>query len=382
VISKKIEEFAEVITGGTPSTAKNEYWDGGAIPWLNSGELNQGIVTNTSNYITDKGLKSSSAEMMPRGTILIALTGATTGLSALLDIEACGNQSVTGILPSREHEPKYLLYYLRSIRNKIISDSWGGAQKHISQGYVKNIKVPLPTITEQKKILNFLDAADSLRQKRKEQIKLLDDYLKSLFYEMFGDPVSNQNNYETTTVGEIASLIKDGPHVSPKYSDKGIPILSTRNIRPGELVMADMKYVSEETYLELTRRFRPRKGDVLLTKGGTTGYAKVVDYDWPFCVWVHLAVLRPIKSIDPIYLEGAMNSDYCYLQSQQYTHGIANRDLGLTRIAKIKLLKPPIKNQLKYADINKKSRDLKHIMQTSLTEMDNHFNALMQRCFG
>ena len=93
-------------------------------------------------------------------------------------------------------------------------------------------------------------------------------------------------------------------------------ILSTRNVRPGELVLEDVKYVSQDTFEELTRIFRPQKGDVLVTKGGTTGYAKAVDFDWAFCVWVHIAVLRPISEIDPFYLEGAMNSDYCYKQSQ------------------------------------------------------------------
>ncbi|MCH7592458.1 MAG: restriction endonuclease subunit S, partial [Planctomycetes bacterium] len=134
----RVEEFAKVITGGTPSTRISSYWDG-EIPWLNSGDLNQGIIHASSKLITKAGLKNSAARMMPMDSVLIALTGATTGVTALLKIVACANQSVTGILPSSSHIPKYLYYYLSSIRSKVIDQSYGGAQKHISQGFVKKI---------------------------------------------------------------------------------------------------------------------------------------------------------------------------------------------------------------------------------------------------
>src|SRR5437868_6324417 len=98
---KKIEDFADVITGGTPSTAKNEYWDNSEIPWLNSGELNQGIIESCSNHITKIGLKNSAAKLMPVDSVLIALTGATTGVVGYLTFKACANQSLTGILPSK-----------------------------------------------------------------------------------------------------------------------------------------------------------------------------------------------------------------------------------------------------------------------------------------
>ena len=138
-----IDSFTSVITGGTPSTSKEEYWNDGNIPWLNSGELQQDIITKSSNFITDLGLKNSSSKLMPKDSILIALTGTTAGKVGYLTFEACANQSVTGILPSNKHIPKYLYYYLYSIRSKVMSDAYGGAQPHISQAYVKKIKIPL-----------------------------------------------------------------------------------------------------------------------------------------------------------------------------------------------------------------------------------------------
>ena len=100
----KISNFTDVITGGTPSTTKKEYWENGNIPWLNSGELNQEIITTCDNYITEIGLQNSSSKLMPKDTVLIALTGTTTGVVGYLTFEACANQSVTGILPSKNHQ--------------------------------------------------------------------------------------------------------------------------------------------------------------------------------------------------------------------------------------------------------------------------------------
>jgi len=160
-----------------------------------------------------------------------------------------------------------------------------------------------------------------------------------------------------------------------------VPILSTRNVRAGELAMEEVKYVSPTTYDELTRLFKPQMNDVLLTKGGTTGLAKIVDFDWPFCVWVHLAVLRPNKDVHPSYLESALNSKYCYLQSQKYTHGITNRDLGLTRIRNIELLLPRKGLQEKFAKTKLKIRSIQDTMKNSILLLDNQFNSLVQRAF-
>jgi len=108
----KIEEFAQTKAGGTPSTTVSEYWKNGNIPWLNSGALNQGVVKSTSKFITKLGLEESSTKLMPPDTILIALTGATTGVIGYLTFEACANQSVVGILPSKRHFPNIIIYIL------------------------------------------------------------------------------------------------------------------------------------------------------------------------------------------------------------------------------------------------------------------------------
>lgn len=136
-------------------------------------------------------------------------------------------------------------------------------------------------------------------------------------------------------LGQLVWSVKDGPHYSPKYVDEGIPFISGGNIRPNGIDFKTAKYISEDLHEELSVRCKPEPGDVLYTKGGTTGIARVNTYDIEFNVWVHVAVLKITDSLNSFYLQHALNSPSCYQQSQRYTHGVGNQDLGLTRMVNI-----------------------------------------------
>jgi restriction endonuclease S subunit len=155
--------------------------------------------------------------MMPPDTVLIALTGATTGKTALLKIEACGNQSVTGILPSENHNSEFLLHYFKTQREVIFNKAWGGAQPHINQKYVKDYLVPLPPLQDQIRIADILSRTESLIAKRKESIRLLDDLVKSMFLDMFGDPYTNTKKWQMHRLEDLCGFITKG--TTPKSKD-------------------------------------------------------------------------------------------------------------------------------------------------------------------
>ena len=136
-------------------------------------------------------------------------------------------------------------------------------------------------------------------------------------------------------LGQLVWSVKDGPHYSPKYTETGIPFISGGNVRPEGIDFDGAKFISQKLHDELSARCKPQKGDVLYTKGGTTGLARVNTYDVEFNVWVHVAVLKITKSLQPFYLQHTLNSPECYAQSQNYTHGVGNQDLGLTRMVNI-----------------------------------------------
>jgi len=360
------------IVKGKKATSVFDIQEDGSVRFIQIDDLRN---DNNLKFTDEKGVFAKPDD------VIIAWDGANAGTIGYGLEGIIGSTLAKLEIQNSEVYPRFLGRFLQS-KSRYFRDGCTGATiPHISKQVLTNIHVSLPSIEDQKRTVKILDQVDALRKKRKQAVELLDDYLESVFLEMFGDPVRNPKGFEVARISDITSHIKDGPHVSPEYADTGVLILSTRNVRPGELVLEDAKYVSQHTFEELTKIFRPQKGDVLVTKGGTTGYAKVVDFDWPFCVWVHIAVLRPTPEIDSIYLEGAMNSDYCYRQSQLYTHGIANRDLGLTRIAKIKLLKPPLEEQQKYASRICSIRMIKQKMISQAEELEIQFQALMQKAF-
>ncbi|MCK7634701.1 MULTISPECIES: restriction endonuclease subunit S [unclassified Shewanella] len=155
------------------------------------------------------------------------------------------------------------------------------------------------------------------------------------------------SEWEFVSVNQLTRFVKDGPHFSPKYSESGVPFISGRNITINGVDFTSAKYISEDLHIELSKRCKPELGDILLTKGGTTGTACVNKYDFDFNVWVHVAVLRVTDEniVNPEYLSLAFNSPDVYSQSQSYTHGVANRDLGLKRMIKICFPIPHIKEQ-------------------------------------
>ena len=148
----KISDFAKTTSGGTPSRANPEFYTGN-IPWIKSGDLNDGNVSEATEFITEEALKSSSAKLFPAGTLMIALYGATIGKLGILTIDAATNQAVCGIFVPEGVETKYLFYFLLYHRPELIKQGAGGAQPNISQGIIRDIEVPLPPLPEQRRIV-------------------------------------------------------------------------------------------------------------------------------------------------------------------------------------------------------------------------------------
>lgn len=174
-------------------------------------------------------------------------------------------------------------------------------------------------------------------------------------------------------LGNLCYQVSDGPHFSPRYvsADEGVPFLSTRNVRPDRFDLSNVKYVSRADHEEFCKRIKPEKGDIIYTKGGTTGIARVNDLNFEFSVWVHLAVLRiEKKHLYPRYVAMALNSPHCYEQSQRYTQGTSNFDLGLTRMIKITIPLPPLAEQFRIVAKVDELMTLCDRLESSLTEAD------------
>ena len=140
---KSIGSVCETLLGGTPSRTKDDYWNGD-IPWINSGKINDFRVLTASEFITKRGLDKSATKLLPSGTTVIAITGATLGQFSRLEIEACANQSVIGIIGSPLASNEFIYMQIKNGIQRLISAQTGGAQQHINKEDVNNFNIIYP----------------------------------------------------------------------------------------------------------------------------------------------------------------------------------------------------------------------------------------------
>ena len=340
---KKINELTAVVTGGTPSTRKNEYWDNGDIPWLQSGCCQNCDVDSTEKYITKEGYNNSSTHMMPADTVMIALTGATAGKVGYLKFEACGNQSITGILPCESLNQRYLFFYLLSQREKILADCVGGAQAHISQSYVKNMTIPILAIKEQEQIVGELTKLSNIVSLRQEEIQQLDALIKARFVELFGDE-NNSKNWDVVNVEEVAD-VQVGVVIKPSqyYTDKseGVRTFRSLNIGAGFIKDNDWVYFTKEGHQKNSKSIL-KKDDLLIVRSGAPGTACVVTEEYAGCNAVDIIIAHPdCKKVNPYYLCTFTNMPHGKKQIDEGIGGAAQQHFNVGKYNKLQLMLPP-----------------------------------------
>ncbi|WP_411687144.1 restriction endonuclease subunit S [Acinetobacter indicus] len=382
---KLLSDFATVISG---YAFKSEWFGTGNDKVIRIGDLQQGSIQTEAALTVDASqYKISDNFKIQNKDILMALSGATVGKIAVAsgaDVGSYINQRVAIIRAKDEITADYLKFFFSGeFLDDLLKNAGGAAQPNLSPKQLLLMEIPFPPLEEQRRIASILDQADELRQKRQQAIEKLDQLLQATFIDMFGDPVSNPKGWDLGKLGDVIHSAKDGPHVSPSYSETGIPFLSTRHVRAGKIVWDDLKFITEEDAQIHWKKCKPTRGDILYTKGGTTGLAAVVDTDLDFAVWVHVALLKTNHDkVRSEWLVSMLNTQYCYEQSQRYTHGIANRDLGLKRMVNIEMFIPPLDEQDKFVNFKNKLLKNNLLFESSYSSLEQLFKSLQNQAFN
>ena len=185
---KPIQELTDVISGGTPNRDVNEYWECGTIPWVKTTELQNNLIKEVDEYITEKGLNSSSAKLVPPGTVLIAMygQGKTRGMTAYLNIEACTNQACACILPSDQINQTFLWKFLILSYDDLRGMAKGGNQPNLNGTIIKNYPILYPPRELQEQFAAFVEQTDKSKvavQKALDEAQLLFDSLMQKYFE-------------------------------------------------------------------------------------------------------------------------------------------------------------------------------------------------------
>ena len=305
-------------SGGTPSRRNDNYFKG-SILWVKSGELDKGVIFNTEEKISEEAVKNSSAKIFPKGTLLIALYGATIGKLAFLGVDAATNQAICGIYKNDNIDSKFLYNFLLFRRPKLISQGAGGAQPNISQTILKKLEFSFPSKPEQRAIVQKIENLFALLDKgiadlktAQEQLKIYRQaVLKKAFEGEFTNNVKENElpeGWKWVKLKEVCTKIQDGTHFSPKHQSttrggNTYPYITSKNIRNGFMDLSNITYVDEEFHNSIYNRCDPVFGDVLLTKDGVnTGNVTLNTFKEPISLLSSVCLIKPTESIVAKYI--------------------------------------------------------------------------------
>lgn len=365
--------------GGTPDRSNDSYWDEGTIPWINSGTVNQGLITEPSAFITNEAYRSSSARWVAKGALVMALAGQgkTKGMVAQTGIATTCNQSMAAICPVPPTDARYLYWLLVSqyehIRNMAGGEARDGLNLEIL-GAIPCLNVPAD---EQKVIAAFLDRetgrVDQLVTKKRELIERLKEKRAALISRIVTrglptaaaraaglpeNPALKPSGAEwlgdIPTHWEAAQLrrkaqIFDCKHRTVPFIDDGIPLASIREVHGFQVDLTNAKQTSEDEYLALIEGDRrPRIGDIIYSRNATVGDAALVTTSERFCMGQDVCLIRAPKH-HSTYLRYLFRSAPLMEQVESLMIGSTFRRINVGQIHAFWICVPPPSEQASIA---------------------------------
>lgn len=307
---------SRIFSGGTPDKGNLDYWQGGDIPWIGSGEVNQGIVRNPTSYITRQAVTNSSTKLFPKDSLIMALAGQgkTKGTVARMGIDAFGNQSL-GCISSYKGESRFLFWWLSSLYREIRNLASQETRDGLNQSMLGQIPVPLFDLATQRRIADFLDRETTrinlLIEKKQRlvaswnersdaevsSIVLQTERPESELVETDIDWLGRvPRSWQLSRMGWELQRITYGFTNPMPTEDEGPFLLTANDVNYGRILWESARHTSQHAFdHDLTDKSRPIKGDVLLTKDGTLGRVAIHD-GRPACINQSVALLRPRKN--------------------------------------------------------------------------------------
>ena len=352
---KTLGELCNIVSGGTPSRSKVEFWKEGTIPWIKIGNIKEKYVNEADEYITQAGLDGSSAKMFAKGTVLYTIF-ATLGEVGILGIDACTNQAIAGltIKDTNQLNTDYLYYYLKSKKNYVNKISRGVAQNNINMSMLRSFELPLPEISKQEEIVAILDKVFAIINDRQHELQKLDELIKSRFVEMFGDYEKNTNSFPVEKLGNLCNVRSSKRIYQSEQCSKGVPFLRISDLSDLIDKASDTSnlYISDEKYTELFEQgLVPSVGDVLITSRGTLGKCYIIkENDRFYFQDGMISWLSNISDkITSLYLSYLFSMTGIQKQIINLQAGSTVAYLSISMLKKLDIMIPPKKMQERFA---------------------------------
>ena len=353
----KLEDICTIVSGGTPSRSKPNYWNNGNIPWIKIKDMKSKYIDSAEEFITEDGLNNSSTKMLKHDTILYSIF-ATLGEVGILKIDACTNQAIAGLSLKEDSNilKEYLYYYLKSKKKDVNNLGRGVAQNNINLSLLRKFKIPVIPLHQQKKIVEVLDNVSSTTNNYERELTLLDELVKARFVEMFGDPIVNPYQFPVYPMTEICDII-DGDRGKnyPKagdFLDTGYCLfLNAKNVTQKGFDFENCNFITREKD-DALRKGKLSRGDVVLTTRGTVGnlayYSENIPYE-NIRINSGMVILRMDRSVlNEIYFIELFKMKLNDIR-EKIASGSAQPQLPISTMNKIILIIPPLELQNQFA---------------------------------
>ena len=267
-------ELVTIRGGGTPSRSVPAYWNGD-IRWATVKDFKSTLLAETEESITPEGIKGSATSVIPAGSVIVP-TRMAVGKAAINTIDLAINQDLKALLPNSEVDNRFLLHFMLAQGQYLESQAQGATVKGIKLDLLRSLPFPRISPSEQRRIAAVLDKADAVHRKREQALALADDFLTSVFLEMFGDPTRlSSGNPVLSDVADVArGRFSPRPRNDPRYYDGDFPFIQTGEIANSEGYLSEYRQTLNEAGIKVSKSF-PAGTVFIAIVGATIGATSV-----------------------------------------------------------------------------------------------------------
>ena len=267
-----LSDLGTIVGGATPSTKDSSNYENGSIAWITPKDLSthtERFISHGERNITEKGLKSCSAQLMPPNSILFT-SRAPIGYIAIAKNEVCTNQGFKSIVPNKDTDFMFLYYLLKYNKDNIENLGSGTTFKEVSGSTMKSVPVKVPPLPTQQKIAAILSSLDDKIELNNKINTNLEQQAQALFKNWFVDCMNSN-----TKMSDIID-VRDGTHDSPKPQESGYLLVTSKHLEAYSINPTDANFITKEDYEKINERSKVDNGDILLSMIGTVGIVSLV----------------------------------------------------------------------------------------------------------
>jgi type I restriction enzyme S subunit len=376
----ELGEVAEVIAGQSPPS-KYYNQDGEGLPFF-QGKADFNYLFPDVRYWCTKPTKISEP-----GDILFSVR-APVGPTNLNKVQACIGRGLSAIRPSEKIDLKFLLYFFRYMEPRISDKATGSTFKAITQKTLKSLKIPLPPLPEQRRLAARLDKADALRQKSRAVVEAYAELGRSVFLEVFGDPVRNERGWEVVELEKLISIQGGYAFKSTDFIEKGIPVIKIGTVNKGFFDTNTLSFLPKE-YGQEYQKWIVKPQDLLVSLTGTVGKddygnIEIATNDYPsYLLNQRVARLDLIHNkINPKFLYHAFKQNGIKQKLTKLSRGVRQANISNKDILSLEIINPPLNLQTRFARMVANIEAQRRLAERQLEAAEAVFGGVLQGTFG